>query len=68
MRQTGTVKFFNHSRGFGFIAPDEGGKDIFVHITAIERSGLPPLDEGQKVTFEVEQEKRGPQAVNLELV
>ncbi|MCT8971952.1 cold-shock protein [Microbaculum marinisediminis] len=69
MRQNGTVKFFNHSRGFGFITPDEGGKDVFVHITALERSGLPALDEGTKVSFEIEEDRRGrgPQAVGIEL-
>ena len=69
MRQNGTVKFFNHSRGFGFITPDSGGKDVFVHITALERSGLPALDEGTKVTFEVEEDRRGrgPQAVGIQL-
>ena len=70
MSQTGTVKFFNHSRGFGFITPDDGGKDVFVHITALEQSGLPALDEGAKVTFETEPDRRGkgPQAVNVALV
>jgi len=69
MSQTGTVKFFNHSRGFGFITPDDGGKDVFVHITALEKSGLPALDEGAKVTFETEPDSRGkgPQAVNIQL-
>lgn len=69
MRQDGTVKFFNHSRGFGFITPESGGKDVFVHITALERSGLPALDEGTKVSFAVEDDRRGrgPQAVNVEL-
>jgi len=69
MRQSGTIKFFNHSRGFGFITPESGGKDVFVHITALERSGLPALDEGTKVTFEVEEDRRGrgPQAVGIEL-
>lgn len=69
MRQNGTVKFFNHSRGFGFISPDDGEKDVFVHITALERSGLPALDDGTKVTFEVEDDLRGrgKQAVNIEL-
>lgn len=69
MSQTGTVKFFNHSRGFGFITPDDGGKDVFVHITALEQSGLPALDEGAKVTFETEPDRRGkgPQAVNVHL-
>jgi len=69
MSQSGTVKFFNHSRGFGFITPDDGGKDVFVHITALEQSGLPALDEGAKVTFETEPDRRGkgPQAVNVQL-
>jgi len=69
MRQTGTVKFFNHSRGYGFISPDEGEKDIFVHISALQQSGLQPLDEGARVTFETEDDARGrgPQAVNIEL-
>lgn len=69
MRQNGTIKFFNHSRGFGFISPEEGEKDVFVHITALERSGLPALDDGTKVTFEVEDDPRGrgKQAVNIEL-
>ncbi|MCG8563053.1 MAG: cold-shock protein [Hyphomicrobiales bacterium] len=69
MPMNGTVKFFNHSRGFGFIAPDDGGKDVFVHVTALERSGLPALDEGEKVTFEVEDDPRGrgKQATNIQL-
>ncbi len=69
MSQTGTVKFFNHSRGFGFITPDDGGKDVFVHVTSLEKSGLPALDEGAKVTFETEPDSRGkgPQAVNIQL-
>lgn len=69
MRQNGTIKFFNHSRGFGFISPDEGDKDVFVHITALEKSGLPALDDGTKVTFEVEDDPRGrgKQAVNIQL-
>ena len=69
MSQTGTVKFFNHARGFGFITPDDGSKDVFVHISALEKSGLPALDEGMRVTFETQPDPRGkgPQAVNLEL-
>ncbi len=69
MRQTGTVKFFNSSKGFGFITPDGGAKDVFVHISAVERSGLPPLQDGQKVTFETEPDRmgKGPKAVNLEM-
>lgn len=65
---TGTVKFFNDARGFGFIAPEDGSKDIFVHISAVEQAGLTHLAEGQKVTFEVQAEARGPKAVNLEMV
>ena len=67
MNQTGTVKFFNQSKGYGFITPDEGGKDVFVHISAVERSGLPALDEGMRVSFETEPDPRGkgPKAVNL---
>jgi CspA family cold shock protein len=69
MRQTGTVKFFNQTKGFGFITPDEGGKDVFVHVTAVERSGIGVLDEGMRVSFETEPDKRGkgPKAVNLQL-
>ena len=55
---TGTVKFFNHSRGFGFFEPEDGGKDVFVHITAVEKAGIPSLDEGDKVEFEVQQDER----------
>ena len=68
MAQTGTVKFFNTEKGFGFIKPDNGGADIFVHISAVQSSGLPGLAENQKVSFETEPDKRGkgPKAVNLE--
>jgi CspA family cold shock protein len=68
MRQTGTVKFFNAQKGFGFITPDEGGKDVFVHVTAVERSGMGGLDEGMRISFETEPDKRGkgPKAVNLQ--
>lgn len=65
---TGTVKFFNQTRGFGFITPDDGSKDVFVHISAVERSGLTTLTEGQKVSFEVQPDARGPKAVDLQLV
>lgn len=51
---TGTVKWFNTTKGFGFIAPDDGGKDVFVHISAVERSGLTGLADNQKVSFELE--------------
>jgi CspA family cold shock protein len=56
--QTGTVKWFNGQKGFGFIQPDEGGADVFVHISAVERAGLRSLNEGQKVSYELEQDKR----------
>ena len=67
MAQTGVVKFFNSERGYGFIKPDDGARDVFVHITAVERAGLKDLTEGQRITFEVEPDKKGkgPKAVNL---
>ncbi len=55
---TGTVKWFNGTKGFGFIQPDDGGADVFVHISAVERAGLRSLDEGQKVSFELERDQR----------
>ncbi|WOC16957.1 cold-shock protein [Pseudochrobactrum sp. MP213Fo] len=55
---TGTVKWFNTTKGFGFIQPDEGGTDVFVHISAVQRAGLAQLDEGQKVTYEIVQDRR----------
>jgi cold shock protein len=55
---TGTVKWFNAQKGFGFIQPDDGGKDVFVHISAVERAGLNDLQEGQKVSFEVVPDRR----------
>ena len=63
---TGTVKFFNISRGYGFISPDDGSKDVFVHISAVERSGLGHLSEGQKVSFDIQPDARGPKAENLQ--
>ena len=56
---TGTVKFFNSAKGFGFIQPDDGSKDVFVHISAVERAGLTTLNENQKVTFELERGANG---------
>jgi cold shock protein len=64
----GQVKFFNTTKGFGFIAPEDGGKDVFVHVTAVQAAGLRGLTEGQRVNFDVEPDKRGPKAVNLKLV
>ena len=62
----GVVKWFNPTKGFGFIAPDSGGKDVFVHISAVQRAGLRTLDEGQKVSFDIEEQQNGRQAaVNL---
>lgn len=55
---TGTVKWFNVQKGFGFIQPDDGGKDVFVHISAVERSGMQSLNEGQKVSYEMETDRR----------
>ena len=64
---TGTVKWFNEQKGYGFIQPDSGGKDVFVHISAVERSGLRGLAEGEKITYEVEADRRTGKesAVNL---
>lgn len=66
---TGTVKFFNMSKGFGFIEPEDGSKDAFVHISAVERAGLGSLNEGQKVSYDLEPGKNGKSsAENLKLV
>jgi len=62
----GTVKFFNSAKGFGFIAPEDGAKDIFVHVTAVEAAGMTSLSEGQRVSFDVQPDKRGSKAVNLQ--
>ena len=63
---TGTVKWFNATKGFGFIAPDDGGKDIFVHISAVERAGMGTLDKDHRVSYELETDNRGKtSAVNL---
>ena len=65
---TGTVKFFNDSKGYGFIAPDGGGNDAFVHISAVENSGMRSLHEKQRVTYELQQDRRGKMAaVNLKV-
>ncbi len=61
----GTVKFFNATKGFGFIAPEDGGKDVFVHATAVEMAGMRNLAEGQRVSFDVQPDARGSKAVNL---
>jgi cold shock protein len=70
MAQEGTVKFFKTDKGYGFIKPDDGKADIFVHITAVERAGLKSLTQGQRLSFEVEPDKKGkgPKAVNLTLL
>ena len=70
MAQQGTVKFFNGDKGYGFIKPDDGGRDIFVHITAVEKAGLTGLNEGQKVAFDIEPDKKGkgPKAVELKIL
>jgi cold shock protein len=62
---TGTVKWFNPDKGFGFITPDEGSKDLFVHHSDIAREGFRTLDEGMKVTFDTETADKGPKAVNV---
>jgi CspA family cold shock protein len=69
MRITGTVKFFNGAKGFGFIAPDDGGKDVFVHATALEAAGIQSLNEGDKVSFVLEDDRkgRGKKAAQLKL-
>jgi cold shock protein len=65
---TGTVKFFNSQKGFGFIQPAEGGNDVFVHISAVERAGMSTLNEGQKVSYEVVSERGKLAASNLQAV
>ncbi|PZQ84588.1 MAG: cold-shock protein [Ancylobacter novellus] len=68
MAMTGTIKFFNTEKGYGFIRPDDGGRDVFVHVSAVTRSGLGTLIEGQRVSFEIEPDKRGkgPKAIDLQ--
>jgi cold shock protein len=65
---TGVVKWFNPTKGFGFIQPDQGGADVFVHISALERAGLSTLNEGQKISYELATNKGRTSAVNLKLV
>ncbi len=62
---TGTVKWFNPTKGFGFIVPEDGSKDVFVHISAVERAGMQTLNEGQRVSFEIATERGKQAAVNL---
>ena len=62
---TGTVKWFNTTKGYGFIQPEDGGKDVFVHISAVERAGLRSLNEGQRVSFEIKDERGKSAAVDL---
>ncbi|HUJ37485.1 MAG TPA: cold shock domain-containing protein [Hyphomicrobium sp.] len=68
-RITGTVKFFNTAKGYGFVQPDDGSKDVFVHVTALQRSGIQELNEGDKITFVLEDDRRGrgKQAAEVEL-
>jgi CspA family cold shock protein len=68
MMATGTVKFFNTQKGYGFIQPDDGSKDVFVHITAVERAGMRSLNEGQKVSYEIVTERGKQAAGNLQPV
>jgi CspA family cold shock protein len=65
MAQEGTVKWFSQDKGYGFIAPDDGSEDVFVHYSAIAGSGFRTLEEGGKVSYEVTQGRKGPQAVNV---
>lgn len=65
---TGTIKWFNPTKGFGFIVPDEGDKDVFVHISAVEKAGLSTLDENQKVSYELQENKGRTSAVELSIV
>jgi cold shock CspA family protein len=66
MMQTGTVKWFNDAKGFGFIAPDEGGEDLFAHFSEVQGSGFKSLQENQRVSFEVKQSPKGKQAAHIQ--
>jgi len=68
MAETGTVKWFNPTKGFGFIVPDNGGSDVFVHISAVEQAGMKSLDEGQKIEFELQENRGKEAAANLKAV
>ena len=68
VEELGTVKWYNANKGFGFIAPDQGGKDIFVHASLLERAGITGLAEGQRVAIDVAQGQKGPEAVGLRLI
>jgi cold shock protein len=63
----GTVKFYNTSKGYGFITPEGGAKDVFVHASALEAAGMRTLSDGQRVSFDIQPDERGPKAVNLKL-
>ncbi len=65
MTKEGTVRWFSDEKGYGFISPDDGGEELFVHYSGIEGSGFRSLEEGQRVTYDVTQCRRGPQAVNV---
>ena len=64
----GTVKFFNSGKGFGFVSPEGGGKDVFVHVSAVEAAGLSVLSEGQRISFDSQSDAKGAKAVNLKVV
>ena len=69
MRRAGQVKFFNRDKGFGFISPDDGGRDIFVHVSTVQKAGIPWLEDGMRLSFDIQDDTRGrgPQAVSLQL-
>jgi CspA family cold shock protein len=68
MKTTGTVKWFNSTKGYGFIAPDNGSKDVFLHVSAVQAAGLEGLDDNQKIEFEVVEEKGKESATNIKLI